>query len=71
VRGFQTSGGPGPLFEEVGLATADPNINIREGHTYRVVLNDDEGNPEIIEVLIEVIEGAASRSRPRPYGRPT
>jgi ribonuclease HI len=48
---------PGPLFEEVSLATAPSEIYIREGHTYRVRLNDDEGNPEIIEVLLEVIAG--------------
>lgn len=48
---------PGPLFEEVGLATARPEIYIREGHTYRVRLNEDEGNPEIVEVLLEVVEG--------------
>jgi hypothetical protein len=48
---------PGPLFEEVGLATADPSINIREGHTYHVRLNDNEGNPEIVEVLMEVEGG--------------
>jgi hypothetical protein len=48
---------PGDLFEEVGLATADPSINIREGHGYRVRLNDDEGNPELVEVLMEVIQG--------------
>lgn len=51
---------PGPHFEEVGLATADPaTVNIREGHTYRVRLNDDDGNPEIVEVLMEVIEGGS------------
>lgn len=48
---------PGPVYEEVGLATADTSINIREGHAYRVRLNDDEGNPEIVEVLMEVIDG--------------
>jgi len=48
---------PGPLLEEVGLATAGPRINLCEGRTYRVRLNDDEGNPEIAEVLMEVIEG--------------
>jgi ribonuclease HI len=48
---------PGPLFEEVGLATARSEIHIREGRTYRVRLNEDEGNPEIAEVLQEVIEG--------------
>jgi hypothetical protein len=48
---------PGPLFEEVGLATARSEIYIREGHTYRVRLNDDEDNPEIVDVLLEVLEG--------------
>jgi hypothetical protein len=57
---------PGPLFEEVGLATADLNISIREGHTYRVRLNDDEGNPEIVEVLMEVIEGGSETEPPEP-----
>jgi ribonuclease HI len=57
---------PGPLFEEVGLATADPNINIREGHTYRVRLNDDEGNPEIVEVLMEIIEGGSKTESAEP-----
>ncbi|HEU4461678.1 MAG TPA: RNase H family protein, partial [Solirubrobacterales bacterium] len=57
---------PGPLFEEVGLATADPSINIREGHTYRVRLNDDEGNPEIAEVLMEVIEGGGETESAEP-----
>jgi ribonuclease HI len=47
----------GPLFEEVGLASADTEINIREGHTYRVRLNDDEGKPEIVAALFEVIKG--------------
>jgi hypothetical protein len=57
---------PGPLFEEVGLATADLDINIREGHTYRVRLNDDEGNPEIVEVLMEVIEGGSETEPAEP-----
>jgi hypothetical protein len=57
---------PGPLFEEVGLATADPSISIREGHTYRVRLNDDEGNPEIVEVLVEVIEGGSETESAEP-----
>jgi hypothetical protein len=57
---------PGPRFEEVGLATADPNIYIREGHTYCVRLNDDEGNPEIVEVLMEVIEGGGETEPAEP-----
>ncbi|TMK59015.1 MAG: hypothetical protein E6G51_01540 [Actinobacteria bacterium] len=57
---------PGPLFEEVGLATADPSINIREGHTYRVRLNEDEGNPEITEVLVEVIDGGGETETTEP-----
>lgn len=57
---------PGPLFEEVGLATADPNIYIREGHAYRVRLNDDEANPEIVEVLMEVIEGGGEAESAEP-----
>jgi hypothetical protein len=57
---------PGPLFEEVGLATADPSISIREGRTYRVCLNDDEGNPEIVEVLMKVIEGGGETDPAEP-----
>lgn len=48
---------PGPFFEAVALATADLSLNIREGHTYRVRLNDDQGDPKIVEVFMEVIEG--------------
>jgi ribonuclease HI len=48
---------PGPLFEAVALATADPTLDIREGYTYRVRLNDDDRNPEIAEVLMKLIEG--------------
>lgn len=51
---------PGPFEGEVGLATADlATIGIREGHAYRVRLNEDEANPQIIEVLMEVIDGGA------------
>jgi ribonuclease HI len=51
---------PGSLAGEVGLATADPAIvDIREGHAYRVRLNDDDSNPQILEVLIEIIDGGA------------
>lgn len=57
---------PGPLFEEVGLATAATEIYIREGHTYRVRLNDDEGNPEIVEVLLEVIEDGDDEEASEP-----
>lgn len=57
---------PGPLFEEVGLATASTSINIREGHTYRVRLNDEEGNPEIVEVLMEVIKGGGEEQSDEP-----
>jgi ribonuclease HI len=48
---------PGPHFEEIGLVTARPGLGIREGHTYVVRLNDDPKHPQIIEVLMEVIEG--------------
>jgi hypothetical protein len=48
---------PGPLFEAVALATADPALDIREGYTYRVRLNDDDRSPEIAEVLMKLIEG--------------
>lgn len=47
---------PGPLFEAVALATADPSLDIREGYTYRVRLNDDDRNPEITEVVMKLIE---------------
>jgi ribonuclease HI len=57
---------PGAHFEEVGLATADPTVNLREGRTYRVRLNDDDGNPEIAEVLMEVIEGDGGRPKAQP-----
>jgi hypothetical protein len=32
---------PGPYFEEIVLATAATDLNIREGHSYVVRLNDD------------------------------
>lgn len=57
---------PGPLFEEVGLATADTNINLREGYTYRVRLNSDEGNPEIVEVLMKVLDGGGGSEAGEP-----
>lgn len=48
---------PGRYFEEIGLATAPMDLNIREGHTYVVRLNDDPKHPQIAEVLMEVIDG--------------
>jgi ribonuclease HI len=48
---------PGRYFEEVALVTASTDLDIREGHTYMVRLNDDPKHPQIVEVLMEVIEG--------------
>lgn len=48
---------PGPLYEAVALATAEVTLNIREGYTYRVRLNDDNAHPQIIDVLMKVIDG--------------
>jgi hypothetical protein len=48
---------PGDYFEEIVLATASREFNIREGHTYVVRLNDDPKHPQIAEVLMEVIDG--------------
>lgn len=48
---------PGPLFEAAALATGGSSIDIREGYTYRVRLNDDDRNPEIAEVIMKLIEG--------------
>lgn len=48
---------PGPLHEEVGLAHAELDVEIREGHSYLVRFNDDAKNPRIEEVYMEVIEG--------------
>jgi ribonuclease HI len=53
---------PGPLYEAVALATADPTLNIREGYTYRVRLNEDDAHPQIVEVLMKVIEGGEEPS---------
>lgn len=48
---------PGPVYEAVALATADPSLDIREGYTYRVRLNDDDAHPQIVEVLMKMIDG--------------
>jgi ribonuclease HI len=55
---------PGPHFEEVVLAAADPALHIREGHFYLVRLNADSGNPEIAAVLMEVVDGGPPLGRP-------
>lgn len=48
---------PGRYFEEIVLATASTDLEIREGHTYLVRLNDDPKHPQIVEMLMEVIDG--------------
>jgi ribonuclease HI len=53
---------PGPHFEEIVLVTASTDLNIREGYTYLVRLNDDPKHPQISEVLMEVIEGKKDES---------
>ncbi len=51
---------PGRYFEEIVLVTASTDLNIREGHTYVVRLNDDPKHPQIVEILMEVIDGEAN-----------
>lgn len=55
---------PGPLHGEVGLAHANLDIVIREGHSYLVRFNEDARDPRIVEVLMEVIEGESNESEP-------
>lgn len=48
---------PGRYFEEIVLVTASTHLNIREGYSYVVRLNDDAKHPQIVEVVMKVIDG--------------
>ena len=48
---------PGPHHQAVGIAYADPSINLSAGHTYLVRFNDDTKNPRIEEAYLEAISG--------------
>jgi len=61
---------PGQHFEEIALVTASTDLNIREGHTYVVRLNDDPKHPQIVEVLMEVIDDEAN-DLPKEQEHPT
>lgn len=45
----------GPLFQAVGLAYADPAINLSAGHVYLVRFNEDTRNPRIEEAYLEIL----------------
>lgn len=47
----------GPHYQAVGIAFADPSINLSAGHCYLVRFNEDTKNPRIEEVYMEVIQG--------------
>lgn len=48
---------PGPQFQAVGIAYADPAINLSAGHIYLVRFNEDTKNPRIEEAYFEIIPG--------------
>ena len=54
----------GPLHEEIGLACAALDVDIREGYSYLVRFNDDPKDPRIEEILMKVIEGDGQDSEP-------
>lgn len=52
---------PGRHHRAVGIAYADPTINLSAGHIYLVRFNEDTKNPRIEEAYLEVISGEDSR----------
>jgi ribonuclease HI len=51
---------PGPHHQAVGIAYADPAINLSAGHIYLVRFNEDTKNPRIEEAYAEVVESKGS-----------
>lgn len=51
---------PGPHHQVIGIAYADPVVNLSAGHIYLVRFNEDTKNPRIEEAYAEVIDSEGS-----------